>query len=617
MKTVRSLMIVLSSVIALAVSGSSVSAAPVQTQATPVVAQDWMAIADQAAAESATAMPFVESDGGGAIPVWWIAPVAYYAGKKFGWQDSRTTYWTSRVLARKNPDGGYGLGYAWDWRGDGTTNPANTSYTITTAGHVGRTLIAAYDDGGFFANEIRQAATSLLNTSTTAGGKCVSYSNSTHDRNKPCVFNVTAHGAWFLWSAAKRGLYPAGRQAEMDTKWRTWRDYTWTHFRDDLEGYAGAPGWAYEQGQNVLQDPWHHAATVWPLYEMDPVTGLKGLNGHYANYGSTNGANADLVVYDCARITPALLADVRRRATEAYTTQRDRLTKRSRWALMAMHVHYACYSSDGPHALGNFDGDPKADLATWRPNGTWWVKKSGGGTVDGAQWGQAGDIPRVDDLDADGKDDYAVFRPSSATWWIQHADGTQRTNVAWGKRDDVPLVGDVDGDGKGDLVTWRPKDALWSVQYSGGGTLSVKHGAIGDLPLLGDIDGDHKDDLILRRPSTGKFHVRFADGTTIVHGWGGKANDVPLIGDVDGDDKDDYVVWAPGGAFWVSYAAGGSLNNFAWGQAGDVPLLGDVNGDGKEDLVVFRPSNATWHVAYTGGGSLVDVAWGAANDVPA
>ncbi|GAA0898259.1 hypothetical protein GCM10009558_087330 [Virgisporangium aurantiacum] len=615
-------------VVILALTTTLVVVAPSTAQARPtpnagqveVGNTAWLELAQQAAAESATAMPFVE-DSGQNIPVWWIAPVAWYSGKTFGWQATATNFWMGRVYARQLPSGGFGLGYAWDWRNDGSVNPAGTAYTITTAGHVGRMLIEGYDDGGVPRDRVLRAVTSLLNTSTTAGGRCISYSDSPNDANKPCVFNVNATAAWFLWSAYRRGIVPSGRDAEMNGKWRTFRDYNWTHgFSDDLTGWNGAPGFPYEQGQTTLQDPWHHAATVWPLYEMDPATGIKGMNGHFANYSSS--ANADLVVYDCSRISSSLLGQARTHAFPAYNSQAERLQSRSRWTIMALRVHRACYSVAGePTNMGDFDNDGRADFAFRRPSAhTWSIQYSGGGTltdhpwggsshdvplvghVDGdgrddlviwaraaatwsvwytsgapprqnVQFGQAGDVPLLADVDGDGRDDFVVRRTSDATWSVSYANGSPPLlGLAMGAASDLPLAGDLDGDGRDDLTLWS-RNGLWSARLSAGGSLSQQWGLAGDIPLLGDVNGDGRDDFVVRRPSTRSWLVQHTSGGSTEYGWGGSVGDVPLLGDVDGDGRDDLVIWARGGGWWVYYTSGAPpLNRYQFGQAGDIPV---------------------------------------------
>lgn len=537
----------------------------------------WLELAQEAGSISATALPFVEQSGQN-IPVWWIAPVAWYAGKAFGWQAGATTSWLDRVWARQLPSGGWGLGYAWDWRGDGTVNPASTTYTITTAGHVGRMLIDGYDDGAVPRSRVLSAVTSLLNTSTTAGGRCISYSMSPNDANKPCVYNVNATAAWFLWSAYRRGIIPAGREEEHNRKWRTFRDYNWTAgFSDAWTGWAGAPGFPYEQGQTVLQDPWHHAATVWPLYEMDPATGIKAINGHFTNYSSS--ANADLVVYDCGRIASNLLSQARGHAFPASAdTQAEKLQAASRWTIMALRVHRACYSVPGePKALGDYDGDGKGDFATWRR--------------------------------------------SDATWSVEPSTGTGAQSFPFGRSGDIPLVGDVDGDGLDDAVTWRESDGTWRVRFTSGAPPldGVQWGLPGDIALLGDVDGDSRDDFIIRRPSGGTWYVRFASGAPPIQvGWGSSAGDIPLVGDVDGDGLDDLIIWSRGGAWFVKYSgAGVPPQRYDWGLRGDIPLLGDVNGDGRDDFIIRRPATLTWWVLYSSGGSLDNVGWGGGfDDVP-
>lgn len=298
------------------------------------IGTEWLELATQAANESATAFPFVD-EAGQNIQVWWISPLAWYAGRTWGWQDSRTQFWLREVYERRNADGGYGLGEPWDWRGDGTTNPATTSYTITTAWHVGRTLIDGYDGGGVPRERVVEAVASLLNTSQTSNGRCISYSNSRYDENKPCVWNINATAAWFVWRALQRGLVPAGREAEALNKLRTWRNFTRANYNRTIGG------WPYESGQTVLQDPWHNAATVGPMWEADPTL-TEPLPDHFAHWPNTTGANADLVIYDCALVTPTLITYARRHAFPSYDTQRERLQSRSRWAFMALRVHLTC-----------------------------------------------------------------------------------------------------------------------------------------------------------------------------------------------------------------------------------------------------------------------------------
>lgn len=113
--------------------------------------------------------------------------------------------------------------------------------------------------------------------------------------------------------------------------------------------------------------------------------------------------------------------------------------------------------SDLP-VLGDFDGDGRDDLATYRPSaGEWriWTALSGFSAPIMAVWGMAGDLPMPEDYDGDRATDIAFYRPSTGSWhvWLSR---TQRHFVQqWGDSEDRPVSLDHDGDGKADLALIR------------------------------------------------------------------------------------------------------------------------------------------------------------------
>jgi hypothetical protein len=309
-------------------------AGPAQATPTTVASGAWTAMADQAYSEASTAEAALEQ-GGQNIQVQYIAALAWYAGLRFGWTDTRTTSWLTKVYARRTASRGYGIGQAYDAFGNGTVNPANTTYTITTAWHVGRVLLAGYDAGAVPAARVTEAVAALLDTPQSNGGQCIAYSKHVNDANMPCVWNVSATAAWFVWRADQRGLVPAGREAEALDKLRRWRDDVRAEYRGNLGG------WTYQSNTTALQDPWHNAPTVAAMYEADPTIGPTALAGHFGNWPNNTGANVDLLVYDCSRVD-ANYAAAHASATQPASTNLDKLATRAAYLAGPLRVQAAC-----------------------------------------------------------------------------------------------------------------------------------------------------------------------------------------------------------------------------------------------------------------------------------
>ena len=162
----------------------------------------------------------------------------------------------------------------------------------------------------------------------------------------------------------------------------------------------------------------------------------------------------------------------------------------------------------------------------------WWVVQSNDG-FRSMQWGLPGDYPTQEDYDGDGKDDFAVWRPSLGMWAVILSSKSFSKNSddiiwkQWGLPEDHPMPGDYDGDSKADLVGWRDSDGNWYVCGSRSGfacqTSSTvqQFGLPGDTPVKGDFDGDAVLDFAVWRSSTGQwFWKRSSDGAVQSRQWG-------------------------------------------------------------------------------------------------
>lgn len=116
----------------------------------------------------------------------------------------------AKLMALRNPDGGWGLNYAYDAFQDGTPNPAPTTYTVTLADHVGPVfLVAATEDRATWGPVVADIVGLILSTPRidTPDGACVAYSRHPNDvAAGRCVHNVNAGAAKFLLDASRAGF---------------------------------------------------------------------------------------------------------------------------------------------------------------------------------------------------------------------------------------------------------------------------------------------------------------------------------------------------------------------------------------------------------------------------
>jgi hypothetical protein len=282
-------------------------------------------------------------------------------------------------------------------------------------------------------------------------------------------------------------------------------------------------------------------------------------------------------------------------------------------------------AASGATPFGDVDADGKSDITVWRPSsGVWYSLLSNTpGTYIATQWGLASDTPVPGDYDGDGKMDVGVWRSNTSVWYAlrSSAPGTYIA-TQWGLSSDIPVPSDYDGDGKMDIAVWRRDTGVWYALRSGtpGTYIATQWGLSSDIPVQRDYDGDGKTDIAVFRANTGVWYVLLSGtpGSYIGTQWG-LPIDTPVPSDYDGDGKADIAVWRSDTGIWYirSSKSPSTFTAIQWGMSMDEAVPGDYDGDGKSDVAVWRPGNGVWYVLSSNSpGSYTSTQWGMTGDVP-
>lgn len=168
--------------------------------------------------------------------------------------------------------------------------------------------------------------------------------------------------------------------------------------------------------------------------------------------------------------------------------------------------------------VGDFNGDGRADIATFLTSGAVFVATSTGAAFSGwgVRWASGfsgvGDVVGTGDFDGDGEDDIVAVTAGTPTRIkIARSNGSSAfgaamtwvTSVAGGRGAHAPLFGDMNGDGLGDIAFFIG-DQLVVYASTGTGLVreawSTRQPVAGHTFRLGRADRDDKRDLFRFTP---------------------------------------------------------------------------------------------------------------------
>jgi len=240
----------------------------------------WLGMANEALelveAEAATPAGQAKVDAG-----YW-AQIARAVGQIRGWDHPSIPGYYDKLWALQHSGGGFGQGVPLDSFNDGSVNPANTTYGITTGDFVGMHLLEGFDHGVVTQAQINSVADCVLawvqttNTRTAAeGGNMLlpdydvreDGTSNPNDHGRAAIWNIVACLSAFLLNVrfkvnGTRAGQTIDRTTEALNTGSRWKNAgQWA-----LNKPVNMGGWTYQyQNGSARQDSGHNAvcAELW------------------------------------------------------------------------------------------------------------------------------------------------------------------------------------------------------------------------------------------------------------------------------------------------------------------------------------------------------------------
>lgn len=304
------------------------------------------------------------------------------------------------------------------------------------------------------------------------------------------------------------------------------------------------------------------------------------------------------------------------------------------------------FTLGGPHRFpltGDLDCDGSDDAVVYNRLTGEWTFRDAEGNVESFYFGLPGDLPFISRISSDSCDQVVVHRPDGNFFYsadmqsIEDGVATVANTQQFGLAGDIPFLPNVDGDSRGDYAVYRPSNDTIYVLSSNGSyfivTLSLDRSS---LPLRqssarqhfyqvpGDYNRDGHSDLVVAAVDRANSRTTFSvyhNGTRQTSSYTlSSPGDAITPGDFDGDGKTQPgVVFVQSDAvlLWKWINSSGGEQSDTWGINGDQPLTGDLDCDGKDDKVAVRKENGSliWYIDFAQGES-VQTTFGFETDRP-